>query len=573
MAATAKPSSPHRHGDADEYETLSGLLHAYRTPVAIILFGIMVSLALFFAALVGQSRDKELDFRSYAQSRIIELDGAISTLDVELRQLAQAIDSGLSPEAAVRIFDVAEVSQQIPIIRDMGIVENGRLTGAISPEVGRQALQEINLLIARQPPSEQPVVIPLTDAEGRNSRFALVQALPDRPTARAYIVSDFDVMLASPVGPVDPLWVVVNITDRAPTHALAGTREMQTAANPTDINISLALESAPFLVHWIAAPPYSDIRATLLPRRSFLMLTGPLPWVVLFSSFFATATIGAISLKDARRADEVRREVTRKTAELSRSNAIIAAKNAELDRFASHASHDLQAPLRAMKGISSLLVERQLNLDQRSREMLERINRGADRAQRLVQDLLTYTRAERKEARVERIEPDEIRSEIEELLGAVIADADARLEWALDGPIHADRFLLVRMFQNLIANAIKYRRDERPLVRIASRDAGDNILISVSDNGIGIDKAYFGRIFEVFERLHGGDAYEGTGIGLALCQRAAELHGGDISVASSPGEGSCFTVRLPANLAPQIDAGDNDETGGDRPPRLVSNDR
>ena len=385
---------------------------------------------------------------------------------------------------------------------------------------------------------------------------------------QTYIVSDIDVMLSERAGPVDPLWVAVQIGDRVPAYALAGPSESDMSAGFMDRDVRSALESAPFLVRWTAAEPYSQITASLLPRRSFLMHMGPLPWVVLFSALFATATIGAISLKDARRADEVRREVTRKTAELRRSNAIIAAKNAELDRFASHASHDLQAPLRAMKGISSILVERQLDLDDRSRDMLERINRGADRAQRLVQDLLTYTRAERKQARVERIEPDEIRAEIEELLGAVITESEAKLNWALEGPIDADRFLLIRIFQNLIANAIKYRRDIKPQVHIASRRAGDNVLINITDNGIGIDAAHFGRIFEVFERLHGGDTYEGTGIGLALCQRAAELHGGDISVTSTPGEGSCFTVRLPAHLA-----NPRDSDAVESPVRQVSNDR
>ncbi|WP_291845143.1 ATP-binding protein [Maricaulis sp.] len=568
------PSSPpprtsgDTSGDTSEYETLSGLLPTYRTPVVIILLGIMVSLMVFFATLVGQTRDKERDFRNYAMSRASELGGSMSSLDVGLRQLTASIGSGLSPQDAIGIFRSAEAARLIPVIRDMGIVENGELADSLSPEIGRQASREITALMAREEASDQPVVLPLTDEDGRYSRFALVQTLPDRPTGRAYVVSDFDAMLAGPIGPVDPLWVIFNIDDRAPTYALAEASDLQMASSHADMDISSALESVPFLVRWTALAPYSSIRATLLPRRSFLMQVGALPWVVLLSSLFATVTIGAISLKDARRADEVRREVIRKTAELSRSNAIIAAKNAELDRFASHASHDLQAPLRAMKGISSILVGRELDLDERSRDMLERINRGADRAQRLVQDLLTYTRAERKEARVERIEPAEIRSEIEELLGAVVSETAANLDWALDGPVHADRFLLIRMFQNLIANAIKYRRDAPPHIAITSRRDSEHVLISVTDNGIGIDEKHFKRIFEVFERLHGGDTYEGTGIGLALCQRAAELHGGDISVTSTPGEGSCFTVRLPASLASRGDDGPDHA-----PPRQVSNDR
>jgi signal transduction histidine kinase len=143
------------------------------------------------------------------------------------------------------------------------------------------------------------------------------------------------------------------------------------------------------------------------------------------------------------------------------------------------------------------------------------------------------------------------------------------VEWSLETPIHADRFLLVRTLQNLVSNAVKYRRDVAPHVRVQASRAGDYVRISVTDNGIGIDKAYFTRIFEVFQRLHGSEAYEGTGIGLALCQRTVELHGGDIGVSSTPGEGSCFTIRLPASLADQV-ANDSDEAVAEQ---SVSNDR
>ena len=106
-------------------------------------------------------------------------------------------------------------------------------------------------------------------------------------------------------------------------------------------------------------------------------------------------------------------------------------------------------------------------------------------------------------------------------------------------------------------------------MRVQASKAGDYVRISVTDNGIGIDKAYFTRIFEVFQRLHGSEAYGGTGIGLALCQRAVELHGGDIGVSSTPGEGSCFTIRLPASLADRV-ANDSDEAVAEQ---SVSNDR
>jgi len=553
---------------SSEYETLAGLLHAYRSPVAIILFGIMVSLILFFATLVGQSRDKARDFRGHSLARIAELDGAMATLDVELNQLTRAVSNGLSPTEALGIFRSAEGSRETAAIRDMGIVRDGQLIASLDPELGAQAVPDIVTMLARQPDDVTTTVVPLLDDNGRNTRFGLVRPLEGHPGAWAYVVSEFDLILAPPIGPVDPLWVVVSVADRAPSFALANDRDLR-PSSPGNISMQSALESAPFTVRWVAAEPFSAIRATLLPRRSFLMQTGPLPWVVLVSALFATLTIGAISLKDARRTDEVRREVARKTEALSRSNAIIAAKNAELDRFASHASHDLQAPLRAMKGISSLLVERKLDLDDRSREMLERINRGADRAQRLVQDLLAYTRADRQQAHIELIDPDRLISEIEELLAAVIIESEAKLEWSLNTPIHADPFLLGRILQNLISNAIKYRREETPHVRIDARRVADRVCLRVTDNGIGIEDRHFKRIFEVFERLHAGDTYEGTGIGLALCQRAANLHGGSISVTSTPGEGSCFTVLLPLAPASRVAAAQDDAV----PDQAVSNDR
>jgi PAS domain S-box-containing protein len=229
-------------------------------------------------------------------------------------------------------------------------------------------------------------------------------------------------------------------------------------------------------------------------------------------------------------------------AELMRSNA-------ELEQFAYVASHDLRQPLRSITSYVSLL-EKALagQLNDETREYLHFAHSGARRMDHLIVDLLEYSRIGREAHPMETIE-----------LSEVVAYAAANLQAALDDTqgkvvvggilprLTADPDELVRLFQNLIGNALKYRDSKRPpVVEITAARNGANWMISVADNGIGIAPENFDRIFGVFQRLHGPGEYEGTGIGLAVCKKIVERHGGSLTVDSVFGKGSTFHVMLPA---------------------------
>ena len=543
-------SSSTQSGGA-RYETLSGLLEAYRTPVAIILFGVIVSLSLFFATLLGHSRAKEREFRNHAAARIAEIQTGFTAIEAELTELAHAAGAGLAPQTVIGIFGVADGEVATPPVRDLGLVSRDAALHAIDAGTARQVQRAVAYMLERGPAPQTPVLLPLPAAAPGEVPFVPIAPLPAGPYAYAYVTSDFDALMQPTELRSDPAWVISSLYDGSPQFALARNADLRARTTPAMMGVISVLDTAPYALHWSGEAPFDVVDIAIVPRRSYLLQFGPLPWLVLAFCLFATAAIGALALKDARRTAEIRRQVDLKTAELRRSQAVIEAKNEELARFAAHASHDLQAPLRAMKGMSSLLVERQIDLDDRSQQMLQRINRGADRAQRLVQDLLSYTKADMAQVNAETIPPETLRNEIDELLAATVEECGGRLRWQIDAPVEADRFLLTRALQNLISNAIKYRADRPLRIDVSTRTDADGSTICVSDNGMGIEPKHFERIFRVFKRLHGADEIEGSGIGLALCKRVADLHGGRIWVESEPGVGSHFFLHIPSVQAPR----------------------
>jgi len=229
-----------------------------------------------------------------------------------------------------------------------------------------------------------------------------------------------------------------------------------------------------------------------------------------------------------------------KAAELARSNV-------ELQQFAYIASHDLQEPLRAISGFTELLVKRYHGkIDEKADTYIDFITEGTTRMQQMIQDLLSYSR---------------VQTQVHEF---VSIDSNTSLDLALSDlqvatkehnavitndplpSIFADQEQITKMFQNLIGNAIKFHKpDVVPNIHISSKQDGNNWIFSVSDNGIGIDQEYADRIFKIFQRLHTRGEYPGTGIGLAICKRIAEQHGGTIWIESVPGSGSTFYFTIP----------------------------
>jgi light-regulated signal transduction histidine kinase (bacteriophytochrome) len=238
--------------------------------------------------------------------------------------------------------------------------------------------------------------------------------------------------------------------------------------------------------------------------------------------------------------EAINRELRQKTEELARSNA-------ELEQFAYVASHDLQEPLRMVSSYAQLLEQRYNDLlDDRAKKYIFYAVDGAARMQRLITDLLSYSRVESRAQPLARTDSHAVLGEAIRNLSEAIAESHALVINDDLPTVWADHSQLVQLFQNLIGNAIKFHGPESPRVHVSAARNGNKWVFCVRNSGIGIDAQYFERIFVIFQRLHGRGEYPGTGIGLALCKRIVERHGGRIWVESEPGKGSAFFFSLPA---------------------------
>jgi PAS domain S-box-containing protein len=233
-----------------------------------------------------------------------------------------------------------------------------------------------------------------------------------------------------------------------------------------------------------------------------------------------------------------------KMEELNRSNE-------ELGQFAYIASHDLQEPLRMVASYTQLLSSRYKGkLDSDADEFIAFAVDGANRMQRLIQDLLAYSRVGTIGRDLRDTSSEEALQEALINLSSTIEESGARVSHDPLPTVQADEMQLVQLFQNLVGNAIKYQPPGVPRVHIsAAKNGGEKWIFSVQDNGLGIDPQYFARIFGMFQRLHKREEFAGTGIGLAICKKIVERHGGRISVESQPGQGSTFRFALAGSEA------------------------
>lgn len=233
-------------------------------------------------------------------------------------------------------------------------------------------------------------------------------------------------------------------------------------------------------------------------------------------------------------------EIQKKTDELARSNL-------ELQQFAYIASHDLQEPLRAISGFTELLAKRyQGQLDERADKYISFITEGSLRMQQMIQDLLSYSRVQ---TQAHEFAKTDSKAALDRALGnlrVAIQKSNASITNDPLPEIIAEGDQIALVFQNLIGNAIKYQRPQvTPVIHISAQKGEKDWLFSVADNGIGIDEKYADRLFKIFQRLHTRDEYPGTGIGLAICKRIIERHGGTIWLKSRPGEGTTFYFTIP----------------------------
>jgi signal transduction histidine kinase len=229
--------------------------------------------------------------------------------------------------------------------------------------------------------------------------------------------------------------------------------------------------------------------------------------------------------------------------------------NQELRDFANIASHDLQEPLRKIQTFGDLLEERcQEGLNEMGRDYVKRMQDAAERMQLLVSELLAYSRVSNEPLPYTRVDMNKVTRQVLKDLDWQIDNTKAQVHLAELPVIEADLMQMTHLMQNLIGNALKFHRPGiAPVVSIYSNDCMakaplDGICeILVKDEGVGFNEKYLGRIFQPFQRLNGRNEYEGSGMGLAICRKIVERHGGSISAQSTPGKGTIFTVRLPLN--------------------------
>ncbi len=243
-----------------------------------------------------------------------------------------------------------------------------------------------------------------------------------------------------------------------------------------------------------------------------------------------------------------------KQAELSAKSKALEQSNRDLSDFANIASHDLKSPLRGIVNFSQLLARRnRATLDASSNEYLDFIIAGGRRAISLVDGLLSYAKSDGGQAEVRTCDLTDVAQQAVQALQSVIVERQAIVEIAPLPQAHCDAVLISQLFQNLIGNGLKYNRSQVPRIWVASEtSAEEGTVFSVRDNGIGIPAESQTQVFEMFRRLHGGEEFEGSGIGLAFCTRLVGRYGGRVWLESEAGQGATFYFTLPGALEERL---------------------
>ena len=248
-------------------------------------------------------------------------------------------------------------------------------------------------------------------------------------------------------------------------------------------------------------------------------------------------------LEQAHRLEDALSQLDARARELERSNQ-------ELETFAYVASHDLQEPLRMVASYTQLLERRYgEKLDDTAREFIGFAVDGATRMQSLIRALLEYSRVGTRGQDLSRFSLNDVLDTVRRDLSLAIQESGASVTNDPLPEVHADRTQITQLLQNLVGNGLKFHGGAPPRVHVSAEERARELVVTVRDEGIGIDPRYKERIFQIFQRLHGPAEYSGTGIGLAVCRRIVERHGGRIWVESQPGQGAVFQFTIPRREA------------------------
>lgn len=261
----------------------------------------------------------------------------------------------------------------------------------------------------------------------------------------------------------------------------------------------------------------------------------------------------SVALRSALKEKEARQERNRAQQAVARKVEDLARSNADLEQFAYVASHDLQEPLRMVSAYTQLLAERYHGkLDEQADKYISYAVDGAARMRSLIQDLLAFSRVGRQETDVRSTDCNEIVGQATQDLQAAILESGAVVTHGHLPRLWASSSQLKQVFQNLIGNGLKFRRSEAPIIHISAEKQRAEWIFSVADNGIGISPDHVEDVFTIFNRLHTRREYPGNGIGLAICKKIVEGHGGTIRVVPNEGGGSIFKFTLPAEKLAQM---------------------
>jgi signal transduction histidine kinase len=326
--------------------------------------------------------------------------------------------------------------------------------------------------------------------------------------------------------------------------------------------LTLYEEWLPFLIAAAFVALHHGIVGVLDPNDVYNHASAtahPWRWAAIHAGFIVAA--GAAALVAWRLNEDVRDEATRSLERAVAAEQALAASalelqrsNAELTQFATVASHDLSEPLRTISGFMRLLEQRyDTQLDEQGRAFVAHALDGAERMQRLIDGLLAYSKVGRSEPLVDRVDLDDVARGAVDALGARVEETHATITIGDLPVVRGDADQLDQALQNLLSNALKFARPGvAPTVKVEARREGGDWAIVVADHGIGIPADQRQHVFQMFHRLHGLDAYEGAGMGLAIVERIAERHHGHVRIEDTPGGGTTVVLTLPAATAEPV---------------------